>query len=76
MDILKKYTLNISLVLDCEKTEDAKKIIQPILDEIEELQKTDKILEYTITEWPPKGTAKTIRKTRKQVAEKTKIEVS
>lgn len=65
MDILNKYTLNISLVLNCGKNEDAQKVIQPILRKIEDLHKTNKILEYTITEWPPGGKAKTIRKPEK-----------
>ncbi len=61
VDVLSKYVINISLVLNCERSDEAKNIIQPILSKIEELCRDRKILKYTITEWSPSEKPKTIR---------------
>jgi len=61
IDVLKKHVFNISLILNCERSDEAKSIVQPILGKIKELYRDRKILRYTITEWPPDGKPKTTR---------------
>ena len=57
VDILEKCVFNISLVLNCEDSNEAEKIVKPLLSKIRELKKANKILEYTVTEWSPGGRA-------------------
>ncbi len=62
VDILKKIVFNISLVLNCERSDEAENIVQPILNKIEELYRNQKILKYTITKWLPGGKPKTTQR--------------